>query len=121
VSEDGPSTRRAAIRAYKGLHGPQLQKVYEASKELFLPQSGQMMTVTPAADERCALPSILGRPIALDFARMMSICVKDHGSVHLGAVPSISLWLPKVTFAILPCFATLRSHSPQLYPGCPTW
>ena len=38
-AEDGPSTRRAAIRAYKYLHamvrqhGPQLQKVYEASKE----------------------------------------------------------------------------------------
>ena len=39
LAEDGPSTRRAAIRAYKYLHamvrqhGPQLQKVYEASKE----------------------------------------------------------------------------------------
>ena len=38
-AEDGPSTRRAAIRAYKYLyaliqqHGPQRQKVYEASKE----------------------------------------------------------------------------------------
>ena len=38
-AEDGPSTRLAAIRAYKYLyalvqqHGPQLQKVYEASKE----------------------------------------------------------------------------------------
>ena len=38
-AEDGPSTRRAAIRAYKYLyalvqqHGPQLQKVSEASKE----------------------------------------------------------------------------------------
>ena len=37
-AEDGPSTRRAAIRAYKYLHamvrqhGPQLQTVYEASK-----------------------------------------------------------------------------------------
>ena len=38
-AQDGPSTRRAAIRAYKYLHamvrqhGPQLQQVYEASKE----------------------------------------------------------------------------------------
>ena len=38
-AEDGSSTRRAAIRAYKYLyalvqqHGPQLQRVYEASKE----------------------------------------------------------------------------------------
>ena len=38
-AEDGPSTRRAAIRAYKywhamvRQHGPQLQNVYEASKE----------------------------------------------------------------------------------------
>ena len=38
-AEDGPSTQRAANQAYKYLyalvqqHGPQLQKVYEASKE----------------------------------------------------------------------------------------
>ena len=62
-AEDGPSTRRAAIRAYNYLHairqhGPQLQKVYEASKEHATRSKGTQDALKYRAQELAVPPQL---------------------------------------------------------------
>ena len=89
-------------------------------KNFFLPQSGQMMTVDSGRRRNAApflrFSVVQLRSISPEWCQFVS---RTHGSVHLGAVPSISLWLPKVTFAILPCFRNPSQPFPTTAPRLP--